>query len=82
MTYKKFQEYINEYKIALLEMIPAYYSNTSGNLVEVEPPDDAKDAMIHVMDESLLPQGSKKKNVFVNKRVFNSARQLRNYIIH
>ena len=43
------------YKIALLEMIPAYYSNTSGNLVEVEPPDDAKDAMIHVMDESLLP---------------------------
>ena len=44
MTYKKFQEYINEYKIALLEMIPAYYSNTSGNLVEVEPPDDAKDA--------------------------------------
>jgi hypothetical protein len=68
MTYKKIQDCINEYKISLLEMIPAYYSNTSGKLVEVEPPEDAKDAMIHLMDESLLPQGSKKKNVLVNKR--------------
>ncbi len=63
MTNTEFKACLENYRKALLEIIPAYYSRSSLNLAKADPPEDLEDVMIHLMDKSLLPkEGCKKRD--------------------